>query len=48
MVIDPWGTIIAQVSDGVGVVVAIIDTEPQDAMRAAFPCLKHIRRDLFF
>jgi predicted amidohydrolase len=48
MVIDPWGIVIARASDGPGVVVATIDTEPQDAMRAAFPCLEHIRRDLFF
>jgi predicted amidohydrolase len=48
MVIDPWGTITAQASDGVGVVIATVDTEPLNAIRSSFPCLNHIRHDLFF
>ena len=41
MIIDPWGTILAQVPDGVGVALAEIDTDAVDEVRRRMPCLSH-------
>ncbi len=43
MAINPWGTVMAQVPDGVGVALARLEAEPQDAVRARMPCLSHAR-----
>lgn len=37
MIVDPWGVVIAQCSDGVGVSVAEIDTAYVEAVRARLP-----------
>lgn len=43
LVVDPWGTIIADAPDREGVVVAEIDLEHQDKVRRELPCLSHRR-----
>jgi len=43
LVVDPWGTIIAEASDREGVVVATLDLEQVERVRSAVPCLQHRR-----
>src|SRR6187431_484169 len=43
LVVDPWGTVIAQASDRVGVVSADLDLQYLEQVRAAVPCLEHRR-----
>jgi len=43
MIVDPWGTILAQACDGEGVVLAEVDLERQARLRAQLPCLEHRR-----
>lgn len=47
MIIDPWGTVIAQASDGVGVITADLDLDHLKKLRTGFPVLNHIRKDIF-
>ena len=41
MVVDPWGTIVAEASDRVGVVVADVDLALVDRIRSTLPSLRH-------
>lgn len=43
LIVDPWGDVVAQVSDGEGFATARIDLAHQDRVRAALPCLTHRR-----
>lgn len=43
MVVDPWGGVLAQVADGIGLAVAEIDFERQDRLRRELPALAHRR-----
>jgi predicted amidohydrolase len=43
LIADPWGTIVAECSDGVGVAVADIDHGYTDRVRESLPSLKHRR-----
>jgi predicted amidohydrolase len=43
MIVDPWGTVIAQVPDGEGIALAELDFERQDRLRRELPALAHIR-----
>ncbi len=43
VIIDPWGEVIAQASEGVGVAVATLDFAYQERVRAALPCASHRR-----
>ena len=43
LVADPWGSIIAEASDRVGVVCATLDLGYLEQVRAAVPCLSHRR-----
>ena len=43
LVIDPWGTVVAEASDRVGVVSATLDLAYLAQVRAAIPCLTHRR-----
>jgi predicted amidohydrolase len=43
MIVDPWGTIVAQVADGEGLAVADLDFERQDHLRRDLPALDHAR-----
>ena len=47
MVVDPWGTVVAQCSEGVGTVTADIDLEYLQVARRRMPVQSHRRRDLF-
>ena len=46
MIVDPWGTILAQAPDGDGVIVADLDLKSQAAIRERLPALLHIRPEL--
>lgn len=41
MVVDPWGTVIAEASDQVGTIAARIDPGYVDAVRAKMPVMRH-------
>jgi predicted amidohydrolase len=47
MIIDPWGTVIAQCRDGEGIAVADVDTAWIQAVRARIPIAQHRRPDVF-
>ncbi len=47
MVVDPWGVVMAQCSEGIGTVFADIDLEHLEAVRNRMPVLKHRRPDLY-
>jgi predicted amidohydrolase len=47
MIIDPWGTILAQAPDGDGVIIADLDLAAQASIRERLPALLHIRPDLY-
>jgi deaminated glutathione amidase len=47
MIIDPWGTVLAQAPDGDGVIVADLDLTTQESIRERLPALLHIRADLY-
>jgi deaminated glutathione amidase len=43
MIVDPWGTILARLTKGTGVIVSEIDGERIERIRASFPTIDHIR-----
>jgi len=43
MIVDPWGSIAAQVADGEGIAIAELDFERQDRLRRELPALSHTR-----
>jgi predicted amidohydrolase len=43
MIVDPWGTVIAQVPDGEGMALAELDFARQDKLRRDLPALQHTR-----
>jgi predicted amidohydrolase len=43
MVIDPWGTVIAQAPDTIGIVTADLDLERLETIRAELPSLANRR-----
>ena len=43
MIVDPWGQVVAQVSDGPGIAVAEIDLARQRSIRERLPALQHRR-----
>jgi predicted amidohydrolase len=47
MIIDPWGTVVAQCRDGEGVAVAEIDAAWLQAVRQRIPVHQHRRSDLY-
>ena len=47
MIVDPWGTIIAQGSEGEGIIYGELDLEYLHRVREQLPSLKHLREDLF-
>jgi predicted amidohydrolase len=48
MIIDPWGTVIAQAGPtGDGVIVAELDLAAQRATRSTLPALDHRRPDAY-
>ena len=47
LVIDPWGTVLADAGVGPGVAIAPIDTDHLQRIRAQMPSLRHRRPALF-
>jgi deaminated glutathione amidase len=47
MVVDPWGTVLARVDEGVGVCVADLELARLDEVRAQIPSLEHRRPDIY-
>ncbi len=47
MIVDPWGTVLAQVSDQEGFGLAWLDFERQQEIRRSLPCLHHRRSELY-
>ncbi len=47
MIVDPWGTVIAQCPERTSVVCTKLDFEAQARTRESMPLMKHERRDLF-
>ncbi len=47
MVIDPWGTVVAQAPDTVGIVHAVLDLDRVDAIRRQIPVLLNRRPDAY-
>ena len=47
MIIDPWGTILAEAPDRPAVILADLDSEVIEGVRRAIPTLAHVRTDLF-
>jgi predicted amidohydrolase len=43
MIVDPWGTVLAERYEGEGVVVADLDFERQDRIRRELPALSHVK-----
>jgi predicted amidohydrolase len=43
LIIDPWGTILAQAPDGDGLILARLDYERLQRLRRKLPCLRHRR-----
>jgi nitrilase len=41
LIVDPWGTVLAQLESGSGVVVAALDLAAQEQTRREFPALTH-------
>jgi len=41
LIADPWGTVVAECSDGIGFALASIDPKLIASVRASLPCLKH-------
>ena len=47
MVVDPWGTVLAQAPDGEGVAVADLDFARLAEIRERLPALRHRRDDVY-
>jgi predicted amidohydrolase len=47
MVIDPWGTVVAQASDGVGIIRADVETDRVAAVRRQIPSLANRRPEAY-
>uniref|UniRef100_A0A915IQJ8 Bis(5'-adenosyl)-triphosphatase n=1 Tax=Romanomermis culicivorax TaxID=13658 RepID=A0A915IQJ8_ROMCU len=47
MVVDPWGTVVAQCNEGVGFCLASIDLNYLANVRKNLPCFEHRRLDLY-
>jgi predicted amidohydrolase len=47
MIVDPWGVVLAQASDDVGVIVADLDLARLDAIRSSLPSLANRRPDAY-
>lgn len=41
LIVDPWGEVVAQASEGVGMALATLDLAYVDRVRAQIPCLQH-------
>ena len=46
MVVDPWGNIVAQMSDREGVFVTELDLDYMNEIRESMDCLSHFKKEL--
>jgi predicted amidohydrolase len=46
MIVDPWGSVVAQVADGEGMALAELDFERLERLRRELPALAHVRLPL--
>ena len=47
MIIDPWGTVMADAGIQPGAAIAPVDSSRVKSIRDQMPCLKHRKQDLF-
>jgi predicted amidohydrolase len=47
MIVDPWGTVLAQAPDGEGHIIAELDLERQEEIRGQFPALANRRPEIY-
>lgn len=47
LVVDPWGRVITEVDDGIGLCLADLKMALVDQARGALPCLRHRRPDVY-
>ena len=47
MILDPWGTVLAELAGGEGVAVATLDFARLADVRARLPALRHRRADVY-
>ncbi len=47
MIIDPWGTVLADAGVQEGAAIAPVDTSRVESIRNQMPCLKHRKKDFF-
>jgi deaminated glutathione amidase len=47
LIVDPWGTVLARLDDGVGICVADLDLRRLNEVRAQIPSLDHRRPDVY-
>lgn len=47
MIIDPWGTVLAQAGDSEGLILGDLDFSRQDELRSRLPSLQHRRPDVY-
>jgi predicted amidohydrolase len=47
MIVDPWGTVLARLEDGVGLCVADLDLARLEEVRGQIPALEHRRPDVY-
>ena len=43
MIVDPWGSVVAQVADGEGMALAELDFGRLERLRRELPALSHVR-----
>ncbi len=43
LIVDPWGSILAEVESGIGVIVADLELQTLGRVRSSLPCLRHRR-----
>lgn len=46
LIVDPWGTVVAECADGMGLAIAEIDPDRVARLRAAMPVARHRREDI--
>jgi predicted amidohydrolase len=47
MIVDPWGTVLAEADDGIGLCLAELDLAAIDSVRGQIPALSHRRPELY-
>ena len=45
--VDPWGTIMEELGEGPGMLMAVVDFAKADAVRSQIPVLQQLRTDIY-